>query len=298
MCYTMAPSNKAGKKVHFYITRVLNYTEEASRASTVNSVETQGESGIPEEASRASTVDSAETQGESGTPRRAGVINIALSKNELARQASNEMTEVGSQVQQELADLRTQVSELQTQVNANEVRTLRAENANLRRLLSNTRSNNNPEQGFPPRELDILTSNTAKIGNRASQVETLQMEFEILKGRVKWLEADRQATERQEPTRLFGAGDLSPNINMSPTYRKRTSSEAGLRETDLAKKLPVVSVRPSLSPRTPQLSTRRRLFLREAAEPEGGLPESGQSHQPSLPRGPRKKREPGGGERN
>lgn len=85
----------------------------------------------------------AETRSESGTSYRFDIVDISPSKNELA-----------SQVQQELRGLRTQVSELQTQVNlltskainsaadhANEVATLRAENADLRRLLSNTPSN-------------------------------------------------------------------------------------------------------------------------------------------------------------
>lgn len=200
-------------------------------------------------------------------------------------------------MQQELTNLRAQVSGLQTQVNiltskannsvsatdhANEVGTLRAENANLRRLLNNTRSNNNQEQSFPPRELDILTSNIAKIGNRASQVETLQMEFEILKGRVKRLEADRETAE----------------TFMSPNCRKRTSAEAGLPETDLAAKLPVVSARPSLSAHIHQLLTRRQSALLEAARPEGTLPKRGQGPQPSLSEASSKEREPGRGERN
>ncbi|KAH7627548.1 hypothetical protein B0T09DRAFT_411389 [Sordaria sp. MPI-SDFR-AT-0083] len=114
-------------------------------------------------------------------------------------QTHNEATESTNQVQQELTDLRSQVSDLQNQINiltpkannsvpvtdyANEIATLRTETADLRQLLDNTRSYNT-ERSFPSRELDILTSSIAKIGNRASHVETLQMEFEILKGRME-----------------------------------------------------------------------------------------------------------------
>ncbi len=69
---------------------------------------------------------------------------------------------------------------------ANEIASLRNEIGQLRQQMEEERSNTSKaaSRTFPGRELDILTSNIAKIGNRASQVETLQMEFEIMKGRV------------------------------------------------------------------------------------------------------------------
>lgn len=42
---------------------------------------------------------------------------------------------------------------------------------------------------FSTKELDILTRNITKIGNRASQIETLQMEFQLFKSRLQRLEA-------------------------------------------------------------------------------------------------------------
>ena len=45
------------------------------------------------------------------------------------------------------------------------------------------------DPGFSAHELDILTSNISKIGNRASQIESLQMEFELFKTRLQRLEA-------------------------------------------------------------------------------------------------------------
>lgn len=45
--------------------------------------------------------------------------------------------------------------------------------------------------GVSNRELDILSDNIARLGHRASQVETLQMQFEILKGRVERMDSQR-----------------------------------------------------------------------------------------------------------
>ncbi|KAK3952560.1 hypothetical protein QBC32DRAFT_212286, partial [Pseudoneurospora amorphoporcata] len=144
-----------------------------------------------------------------------------------------ELTAVWRQV----SDLQDQVDILTSKANKsvsatdheNEVATLSAENADLRRLLSNRGSINNPERSSPSRELD----------------------FEILKGRVERLEADQQTGRRQNPPRASGAKDMSPYISQSSTSRKRTLSEAGLSETDLAANLPVTS----FSPYTPLLDT-------------------------------------------
>ncbi|KAK1778272.1 hypothetical protein QBC45DRAFT_377180 [Copromyces sp. CBS 386.78] len=138
-------------------------------------------------------------------------------------------------VWRQVSDLQDQVDILRSKANksvsatdhGNEVVTLSAENADLRRLLSNRRSINNPERSSPSRELD----------------------FEILKGRVERLEADQQTGRRQNPPRASGAKDMSPYISQSSTSRKRTLSEAGLSETDLAANLP------SFSPYTPLLDT-------------------------------------------
>ncbi|KAM7212632.1 hypothetical protein V8F06_012009, partial [Rhypophila decipiens] len=66
--------------------------------------------------------------------------------------------------------------------------------AQLRREMDGMRSKGQVQNStpFPSRELEILTANMTKIGGRASQVEPLQMEFELLKGRVERMEANRQ----------------------------------------------------------------------------------------------------------
>ncbi|KAI1425382.1 hypothetical protein F5Y12DRAFT_784656 [Xylaria sp. FL1777] len=82
-------------------------------------------------------------------------------------------------------------------------------------------SSSNPV--FASREMDILTSNITKIGHRASQVETLQMEFELLKGRVQRMEAQaptwqRDSTtglQRQEPQHSHS---VNPKHNTSSSY--------------------------------------------------------------------------------
>lgn len=76
---------------------------------------------------------------------------------------------------------------------ADEVKSLRAEMTALRKQLAQGRpgqSTASTNASLSSREVDILTSNIAKIGNRASQVETLQMEFDIFKGRVERMEAE------------------------------------------------------------------------------------------------------------
>lgn len=54
--------------------------------------------------------------------------------------------------------------------------------------------------GFSSRELDILMSRISKIGNQASQVESLQMEFELFKSRVQRLEDGRLAATESNST--------------------------------------------------------------------------------------------------
>lgn len=56
---------------------------------------------------------------------------------------------------------------------------------------------------LPSEELDILTSNIKKIGHRASQVETLKMEFQLLKGRVQRMESHGLPTANFGSTSSF-----------------------------------------------------------------------------------------------
>lgn len=215
-------------------------------------------------------------------------------------------------MQQELTDLRSQVSDLQNQINiltpkannsvpvtdyANEIATHRTETVDLRQLLDNTRSYNT-ERSFPSRELDILTSSIAKIGNRASHVETLQMEFEILKGRMGRVETDQQTAERQKASQASEAGDMSQCISRSSASRKRTSSEAGLSKADIVAKLPVASVRFSRSAHKSPSLIDSLLGSAKYGGPGSRLAERRQGPRLRLPKASIKNGEPGHGRSN
>ncbi|KAL7628608.1 hypothetical protein AAE478_000123 [Parahypoxylon ruwenzoriense] len=78
-------------------------------------------------------------------------------------------------------------------VYAKEVSSLRAELKQLREERAREQSRRSPsEPVFPAREIDVLTTTIANIGQRASHVESLQMEFELLKGRVQRMESSRK----------------------------------------------------------------------------------------------------------
>jgi predicted nucleic acid-binding Zn-ribbon protein len=113
---------------------------------------------------------------------------------------------------------------------AKDMAAVRGELAQLRKQMDEGRAK--PPSAFPARELDILTSNIAKIGNRASLVESLQMEFEIFKGRVERMEAAAaQSSQGQTtaPTTTASAYDRYDDHDYHPqelrsSRRKRPSS--------------------------------------------------------------------------
>ncbi|KAI1436766.1 hypothetical protein GGR50DRAFT_190040 [Xylaria sp. CBS 124048] len=83
--------------------------------------------------------------------------------------------------------------------------------------LERSRKSHPVNPAFVSRDMDILTSNITKIGNRASQVEPLRMEFDLLKGRVQRMETqfhapethatpDTPDTQRTEPPRSRSVG--------------------------------------------------------------------------------------------
>jgi hypothetical protein len=122
-----------------------------------------------------------------------------------------EMSKWKSELQQnkqEIQHLRDLLGgKVSIRAHANEMIIIRGEIDQIKRHFEETRLKG-PEPGrvpFPTRELDILTSSIAKIGNRASQIETMQMEFEILKGRVERIESLKSHVEsvrRGEGARL------------------------------------------------------------------------------------------------
>ncbi|KAK0718764.1 hypothetical protein B0T21DRAFT_386459 [Apiosordaria backusii] len=124
----------------------------------------------------------------------------------LAGEPREEVSDLKSelhQANQELEMVRSAISETVRTVTYNhDMAAMRAEIAQLRTELDDvhTTGSDRPDPHFPSRELEILTSNIAKIGNRASQVETLQMEFDILKGRVDRAEANQEASNNRRLT--------------------------------------------------------------------------------------------------
>ncbi|KKP01116.1 hypothetical protein THAR02_06785 [Trichoderma harzianum] len=75
---------------------------------------------------------------------------------------------------------------------ASEVASLRREITQLRSELGQEHTHHasmDEDPSITSHQLDILASNISKIGNRASQVESLQMEFDLFRTRIQRLEA-------------------------------------------------------------------------------------------------------------
>ena len=151
---------------------------------------------------------------------------LATLNDQFQKEIGKLRSELGQQ-QQEMEDLKSEVrGSVSVEDHAQDVVNLRAEMAQLRRERDETRAHETTRAhaAFPPRELEVLTSNIAKIGNRASQVETLQMELEILKGRVERTEASRQGADNCRPIRTIDAGGLAGYSDMYSAIRKRAAS--------------------------------------------------------------------------
>lgn len=112
---------------------------------------------------------------------------------------------------------------------AEDIVSLRAEIGRLREELSHSA----PQKGssssgmFPSREIEILTSSITRISQRASQVETLQMEFELLKGRVQRMEsrneADRVDVPKEQQQRVPASSADSQKRKWSSTFPGQNS---------------------------------------------------------------------------
>ncbi|PHH63788.1 hypothetical protein CDD81_5445 [Ophiocordyceps australis] len=72
---------------------------------------------------------------------------------------------------------------------ASDLSMLRREVQQLRAELAQERAQQSHPPPFCSHELDVLASSITKIGNRASQIESLQMEFELFRSRVQRIEA-------------------------------------------------------------------------------------------------------------
>ncbi|KAM7190553.1 hypothetical protein V8F20_009686 [Naviculisporaceae sp. PSN 640] len=138
------------------------------------------------------------------------------------------------------SDMKMNVSSRQ---HVEDMSAVRAELAQLMREMSDIRSSKSrdqPSTPFPHRELEILTTNIAKIGSRANQVEPLQMEFEILKGRVERMEAGRQSLN-SEPRPLA----INTSI-ASDSHSQLKRSFLAIEEPAVPS--PALTKRPLLSP--------------------------------------------------
>ncbi|UNI15020.1 hypothetical protein JDV02_001593 [Purpureocillium takamizusanense] len=98
---------------------------------------------------------------------------------------------------------------------AAEVTSLRRDIKQLRADLARDRAHPPPTTSetpsFSSHELDILTSSISKIGNRASQIESLQMEFDLFRTRIQRLEA-RSSMPSSTPNR----GSTVAGVSASP----------------------------------------------------------------------------------
>lgn len=119
---------------------------------------------------------------------------------------------------------------------ASEVSSLRHELAQLRSELAHEREQHPPavdDSSIYVHQLDILASNMSKIGNRASQIESLQMEFELFRTRIQRLEArpsSTLSTSRVDGRRL--TGDYSSQQDQSIQLRFGGSTRQKRPSTD------------------------------------------------------------------
>ena len=169
--------------------------------------------------------------------------NIRQDVSALEERLDQELSGVKSELQRQKKDidaLKTDVrGRASARDHAKDMAALRTEMLQMRRQMDEMRSKTVERAAapFPAKELDILASNIAKIGARASQVETLQMEFDILKGRIERSEASRQTSDDRlvghatEPRNLppYTASPLAeprdlPPYTESPLARRKRAS--------------------------------------------------------------------------
>ncbi|KUI67417.1 hypothetical protein VM1G_02778 [Cytospora mali] len=118
----------------------------------------------------------------------------------LSTKSEKDIQRLGSQLSQakeESGQLKSIITSnvLSVKEHAKEMKSLQGEVSTLKDLLNRSPAPQPMERStrFSDRELDILTDNIARLGNRTSQVETLQMQFEIMKGRLERMESNRQS---------------------------------------------------------------------------------------------------------
>ncbi|KAI1461883.1 hypothetical protein F4805DRAFT_186398 [Annulohypoxylon moriforme] len=105
------------------------------------------------------------TEGLDDTKRDLGILWDDLDET---KKTMNKRISTDSEHSKEIASLRAELKELKEE---------------LAKELSQKLTPKEPV--FPSREIDILTTNVTKIGQRAGQIDALRMEFEILRERVQ-----------------------------------------------------------------------------------------------------------------
>lgn len=164
-------------------------------------------------------------------------MEVADLREELSttKEQLDHTNEENTRLKQQLDDTTTVAEEavVVSKEYASEVTSLRRDVKQLRAELSKERSNPpRPDNtSFSSHELDILASNISKIGNRANQIESLQMEFDLFRSRVQRLESRANTpaisrNDRREPIDEFTS---SRDELSQPTYggsmrKKRTST--------------------------------------------------------------------------
>ncbi|KAI8632249.1 hypothetical protein F5Y19DRAFT_356188 [Xylariaceae sp. FL1651] len=116
-----------------------------------------------------------------------------------------------------------------SKANTKDITALKTELQHLREELALERSckSSSTNPAFPSRELDILTSNITKIGQRASQVEALQMEFELFKGRIQRIETQTPSAQKDIVVDLH---HQEPLHSRPTSLNHRSSPDRGLKD--------------------------------------------------------------------
>jgi FtsZ-binding cell division protein ZapB len=185
-----------------------------------------------------STILKAEVQTAAASSAKKARDDVARLVDELRQELAMAQAEL-RKTQREVEELRVKASSNSTaRDQAAEMAALRKQMAEVRKDMDLVRKvvsdrKDASSSAFPSRELEILTSNIAKIGNRASQVETLQMELDILKGRVERVEGSVQDAESESrslhrPSPAFQAADEGPRMERV-VGKKRSMPTTGER---------------------------------------------------------------------
>lgn len=109
----------------------------------------------------------------------------------LARQKSEQLQALAQDNASTIKDQAEELTLLRREVS------ILKEAMNARNTESQT-SKGVPSAVFPTRELDILTESIARVATRASLVDMLQMQFEMLKGRVERLEGSAHVVRTKD----------------------------------------------------------------------------------------------------